>query len=134
MQNTPQPRLSAANLVKKLHDLASESSKYDSRILHVVFFYCIFLRNSPELYHMAVQKKGYTELQETLQADSISWSYGSSLQKDTSCTVPCSWSTADPSAFLIRGENYLKDNRKVFFDSSYQCYVPYKQNLFISVA
>ncbi|KAJ0046656.1 hypothetical protein Pint_06039 [Pistacia integerrima] len=81
-RNTPQHRLTAANFVKKLHDLA-------------------------------VQKKGYTDLQEVPKDDLVSWSYGNTLQKDNSCTLPCSWSVADPSAFLLRGENYLKDHRKI---------------------
>ncbi|XP_044461274.1 protein ENHANCED DISEASE RESISTANCE 2-like [Mangifera indica] len=80
--HTSQPRLSAANFVKKLHDLA-------------------------------VQKKGYTDLQEAPKDDLTSWSYGSSLQEDSNCNLPCSWSAGDPSAFLIRGENYLKDHRKI---------------------
>lgn len=73
------------------------------------------LRNASELCHMAVQKKGYTDLQEAPKDDLTSWSYGSSLQEDSNCNLPCSWSAGDPSAFLIRGENYLKDHRKVYF-------------------
>lgn len=75
------------------------------------------LRDAPEFFYMAVQKKGYTDLQEAPKDDPMPWSCGSSLQKDASCTLPCSWSAADPSSFLIRGENYLKDHRKVFFSS-----------------
>ena len=63
----------------------------------------------------AVQKKGYMDLQELAREDSISCSYGATLQKDPSCTLPCSWTTADPSSFLVRGENYLQDRQKVFF-------------------
>lgn len=40
--------------------------------------------------------------------------YGATLQKDTSCVLPCSWATSDPSLFLIRGPSYLHDQQKVF--------------------
>lgn len=40
-------------------------------------------------------------------------SYGVTLQKDPSCSLPCSWAAADPSSFLIRGESYLQDHKKV---------------------
>ncbi|XP_020964412.1 uncharacterized protein LOC107614178 isoform X1 [Arachis ipaensis] len=39
--------------------------------------------------------------------------YGSTLPKDFSCTLPCSWAEPDPSTFLIRGANYLEDRQKV---------------------
>ncbi|KAL1323648.1 hypothetical protein HN51_033921 [Arachis hypogaea] len=78
-----QPKLStAANFVKKLHDLA-------------------------------VQKKGYVDLHEMVREESTLCSYGSTLPKDSSCTLPCSWAEADPSTFLIRGANYLEDRQKV---------------------
>ncbi|KAK2993113.1 hypothetical protein RJ640_021785 [Escallonia rubra] len=78
-----QPKLSsAANFVKKLHDLA-------------------------------VQKKGYMDLNEVTWQDSISYCYGATLPKDSSCNLPCSWIAADPSSFLIRGENYLEDRQKI---------------------
>ncbi|KAK3017377.1 hypothetical protein RJ639_006312 [Escallonia herrerae] len=78
-----QPKLSsAANFVKKLHDLA-------------------------------VQKKGYMDLNEVTWQDSISYCYGATLPKDSSCYLPCSWIAADPSSFLIRGENYLEDRQKI---------------------
>lgn len=63
----------------------------------------------------SVHKKGCTDLQEVPNEDEKSWSYGATLQTDSSFTSPCSWAAADPSTFLIRGENYLKDHRKVFF-------------------
>ncbi|KAG9445613.1 hypothetical protein H6P81_011741 [Aristolochia fimbriata] len=72
----------AANFVKKLHDLA-------------------------------VQKKGYMDLQETVREDSICCCYGTTLPKDQTCVMPCSWAEADPSTFLIRGNNYLRDHQKV---------------------
>lgn len=66
------------------------------------------------LFFLAVQKKGYVDLQaEGGKEDDIFCSYGATLQKDTSCTSPCSWTVADPTTFLIRGENYLKDHQKV---------------------
>ncbi|GLT93217.1 hypothetical protein SLE2022_110180 [Rubroshorea leprosula] len=83
--NGQQPKLpSAAVLVKKLQDLAT-------------------------------QKKGYMELQEgTKEENNITtYSCGTTLQKDPACNVPCSWAVGDSSAFLIRGENYLKDHQKV---------------------
>ncbi|KAL0403482.1 UNVERIFIED_CONTAM: protein ENHANCED DISEASE RESISTANCE 2 [Sesamum radiatum] len=78
-----QPKLSsAANFVKKLHDLA-------------------------------VPKKGYTDLQDVSREEAMSPCYGCTLPKDSSFNMPCSWATADPSSFLIRGPNYLVDNQKV---------------------
>lgn len=53
------------------------------------------------------------DLQELVREDSISCSNGATLQKDPSCTLPCSWATADPSSFLVRGENYLQDRQKI---------------------
>ncbi|KAJ4720778.1 Protein ENHANCED DISEASE RESISTANCE 2-like [Melia azedarach] len=71
-----------------------------------------------KLQELAVQKKGYSDVQEVPSEDEVSWSYGATLQKDPSCTSPCSWAAADPSTFLIRGENYLKDQRKIKADST----------------
>ncbi|KAK6144803.1 hypothetical protein DH2020_021623 [Rehmannia glutinosa] len=62
---------------------------------------------------LAVQKKGYMDLQEVSREESVSCCYGSTLPKDSSFNMPCSWATADPSSFLIRGDNYLVDNLKV---------------------
>jgi hypothetical protein len=61
----------------------------------------------------AVHKRGYVDLQEMVREESITWPYGSTLPKDPTCTLPCSVTEADPSAFLIRGENYLEDHLKV---------------------
>ncbi|KAK4435998.1 protein ENHANCED DISEASE RESISTANCE 2 [Sesamum alatum] len=78
-----QPKMSsAANFVKKLHDLA-------------------------------VPKKGYTDFQEISREEAVSPCYGCTLAKDSSYNMPCSWATADPSSFLIRGSSYLVDNQKV---------------------
>lgn len=40
-------------------------------------------------------------------------SYGTTLPKDPSCRMACSWAMADPSTFAIRGESYLHDHQKV---------------------
>ncbi|OAY67345.1 Protein ENHANCED DISEASE RESISTANCE 2-like [Ananas comosus] len=58
------------------------------------------------LHDLAVHKEAPVE-------DTVSWSYGTTLQKDLSCTVACSWATADPSTFLIRSETYLQDRHKI---------------------
>nr|AAD20693.1 unknown protein [Arabidopsis thaliana] len=39
--------------------------------------------------------------------------YGTTLPTDPSCDLPCSWTTTDPSTFLIRGKTYLDDQKKV---------------------
>ncbi|GFZ14760.1 pleckstrin homology (PH) and lipid-binding START domains-containing protein [Actinidia rufa] len=82
--DTYQPRMStAAGFVRKLHDLA-------------------------------VQKKvGYMDLQEVAWEENVSCCYGATLAKDPGCNLPCSWTTADPSTFLIRGESYLQDRQKI---------------------
>ncbi|KAJ1403096.1 START-like domain superfamily [Sesbania bispinosa] len=66
-----------------------------------------------KLHDLAVQKKGYMDLQETAREESASCSYGATLQKDPSCTLPCTWAASDPSLFLVRGESYLQDHQKV---------------------
>ncbi|QCE09346.1 protein ENHANCED DISEASE RESISTANCE 2-like [Vigna unguiculata] len=66
------------------------------------------------LHDLAVQKRGYVDLQEMVREDSsITCSYGSTLPQDPTCTLPCSLTEADPSTFLIRGENYLDDRLKI---------------------
>ncbi|XP_027340176.1 protein ENHANCED DISEASE RESISTANCE 2-like [Abrus precatorius] len=65
------------------------------------------------LHDLAVQKRGYVDLQEMVREESIACSYGSTLPQDPTCTLPCSLTEADPSTFLIRGENYLEDRLKV---------------------
>ncbi|CAH8323856.1 unnamed protein product [Eruca vesicaria subsp. sativa] len=66
-----------------------------------------------KLQDLANHKKGYMDLQEVGMDDKTTFFYGATLQKDPNLTMPCSWATADPSTFLIRGENYLKDRQKV---------------------
>lgn len=61
----------------------------------------------------AVQKRGYIDLQEASIGDALPCCYGATLINDPDCTLPCSWSTADPSTFLIRSETYLQDHHKV---------------------
>ncbi|XP_028791887.1 protein ENHANCED DISEASE RESISTANCE 2-like isoform X2 [Neltuma alba] len=65
------------------------------------------------LHDLAVQKRGYVDLQEMIREESVPCSYGSTLPKDPTCTVLSSWMEADPSTFLIRGKNYLEDRLKV---------------------
>lgn len=66
-----------------------------------------------KLHDLAVQKRGYVDLQGTAREDNFSCCYGITLQKDPTCTLPCSWTSTDPSTFLIRGKNYLQDRQKV---------------------
>ncbi|GMI88915.1 hypothetical protein like AT2G28320 [Hibiscus trionum] len=65
-----------------------------------------------KLHGLAVQKRGYMDLQDMAREDGICCSYGKTLPKDPTCTLPCSWTAAEPSTFLIRGENYLEDHQK----------------------
>ncbi|CAN1171878.1 Protein ENHANCED DISEASE RESISTANCE 2 [Linum perenne] len=83
-QDIRQPKLSsAAVFVKKLHDLA-------------------------------VQKRGYVDLHDMSREDNISCGgYGTTLPKDESCSLLSSWAMTDPSTFLIRGKNYLHDQKKI---------------------
>lgn len=66
-----------------------------------------------KLHDLAVQKRGYIDLQEAARDDMMACRYGATLPKDPSCTLPCSWTTTDPSTFLIRGDNYLEDHQKI---------------------
>ncbi|KAL4279189.1 hypothetical protein GQ457_03G027590 [Hibiscus cannabinus] len=66
-----------------------------------------------KLHDLATQKKGYMDLQEVAKEDTLLYCYGNSLQKDPTCTLPCSWSAGGSSWFLIRGKNYLQDNQKI---------------------
>lgn len=53
------------------------------------------------------------DLKDVFKEDGILCCYGSTLEKDPNCTLHCSWAEADPSTFLIRGDNYLVGHRKV---------------------
>ncbi|XP_010906506.1 protein ENHANCED DISEASE RESISTANCE 2 isoform X2 [Elaeis guineensis] len=70
----------------------------------------VFVRR---LHDLAVQKKGYVDLQEASMEDSMPCCYGATLQKDSSFTIACSWASADPSTFLIRSKTYLQDRQKI---------------------
>ncbi|XP_057489631.1 protein ENHANCED DISEASE RESISTANCE 2-like isoform X2 [Actinidia eriantha] len=66
-----------------------------------------------KLHDLEVQKKvGYMDLQEVAWEENVSCCYGVTLAKDPGCNLPCSWTTADPSTFLIRGESYLQALQK----------------------
>ncbi|MED6120802.1 hypothetical protein PIB30_024369 [Stylosanthes scabra] len=65
-----------------------------------------------KLQELAVQKKGYMEIQDiALETDEPA--FGTTLPKDSTCELPCSWAESDPSLYLIRGPTYLTDNQKV---------------------
>ncbi|CAJ2629611.1 protein ENHANCED DISEASE RESISTANCE 2-like isoform X2 [Trifolium pratense] len=66
-----------------------------------------------KLHDLAVQKKGYIDLQDATKEESESCSYGTTLQNDPNCTLPCTWAASDPSLFLVRGETYFQDQQKV---------------------
>ncbi|XP_022958172.1 protein ENHANCED DISEASE RESISTANCE 2-like [Cucurbita moschata] len=66
-----------------------------------------------KLQDLSAQKKGYAELPELPREESTPYSYGSTLPKDPNHSSPCSVASADPSLFLIRGQDYLKDSRKI---------------------
>ncbi|XVF75560.1 hypothetical protein PTKIN_Ptkin13bG0196600 [Pterospermum kingtungense] len=66
-----------------------------------------------KLHDLAILYSDYQLFNLIHAADSTVCFYGTSLQKDPTCTLPCSWSAGDPSSFLIRGKNYLKDHQKV---------------------
>lgn len=63
----------------------------------------------------SVQKKGYVDLQEMSWEENVLCCYGATLPEATTLNMPCSWAVADPSSFLLRGENYLQDRKKVAF-------------------
>lgn len=66
-----------------------------------------------KLHDLAVQRRGYIDLQEASMGDQGHFSYGSTLQKDPTCNIACSWASGDPSTYLIRGETYLQDRQKI---------------------
>ncbi|KQJ97127.1 protein ENHANCED DISEASE RESISTANCE 2-like isoform X4 [Brachypodium distachyon] len=70
----------------------------------------VFVRR---LHDLAVQKRGYIDLQGATDADNGPCCYGHTLPKDSSCTMPSSWAMTDPTTFLIRGESYLLDRQKI---------------------
>ncbi|XP_059300445.1 protein ENHANCED DISEASE RESISTANCE 2-like isoform X2 [Lycium ferocissimum] len=66
-----------------------------------------------KLHDFAVPKRGYVDLHEKAKEDTLLCHYGSTLPKDPTCNLPCSWAQTDPSTFLIRGETYLEDRKKI---------------------
>ncbi|XP_031386846.1 protein ENHANCED DISEASE RESISTANCE 2 isoform X1 [Punica granatum] len=66
-----------------------------------------------KLHDLAVQKRGYVDLQETVRDENTSFRYGATLPQDPTCTSLSTWTTSDPSTYLIRGKNYLVDRQKV---------------------
>lgn len=75
-----------------------------------------------KLQDLANNKKGYMDLQDLGMDEKSTFFYGATLQKDPNLTQPCSWAIADPSTFLIRGNNYLEDHQKVIhFQDSQMC-------------
>ncbi|XP_076912469.1 protein ENHANCED DISEASE RESISTANCE 2-like [Bidens hawaiensis] len=71
--------------------------------------------NQPTLSTAATFVKKLHNLASQKSADSDSSNkpcYGSTLVKDLRCNMPCTWAASDPSLFLVRGANYLKDNQK----------------------
>ncbi|KAH6804025.1 Pleckstrin homology and lipid-binding START domains-containing protein [Perilla frutescens var. frutescens] len=65
------------------------------------------------LQDLALQKRGYTDLQSVSWKEKLSCCYGTTLPIDTNFNMPCSWAEADPTSFLIRGKNYLQDQKKI---------------------
>lgn len=62
-----------------------------------------------KLFKISVQKN----IQEIVGEEGAKGCYGCTLPKDASYSMPCSWAAADTSPFLIRGETYLEDHKKV---------------------
>lgn len=108
-QDIHEPRLSsAASFVKRLHDLAGEC--HCNTVLKKNWLWA-----DSKLLLVAVQRKGYMDLKQVAFEDSMSCCYGLTLDKDPNCTLDCSWAEADPSTFLIRGDDYLVNHQKVSF-------------------
>lgn len=137
-QDARQPKLSsAAVFVKRLHDLAGVWLKLVYMTCPYVFikiclwaflfslscwYYILGSRISNALnVDAAVQKKGYVDLHDMAKEDSLLCKYGYTLPKDPTCNQLCSWTTTDPSTFLIRGKTYLDDRKKV--SSSFKWWV-----------
>ncbi|KAG8091990.1 hypothetical protein GUJ93_ZPchr0012g20487 [Zizania palustris] len=70
----------------------------------------VFVR---KLHDLAVQKRGYVDLQGAADFDNGPCCYGYTLPKDSSCAMPSTWAMTDPATFLIRGESYLLDRQKI---------------------
>ncbi|KAG9142109.1 hypothetical protein Leryth_016310 [Lithospermum erythrorhizon] len=90
-------------------DFSSDTHAQDTRQPKLSTAAC-FVR---KLHDLAVHKKGYVDLHEMAKQDGLSCNYGLTLPKDPTCNTPCSWTETDPSTFLIRGETYLDDRKKI---------------------
>lgn len=66
-----------------------------------------------KLHELAVHKKGYVDLLEMTTEDGTFCCCGATLPKDPTCTIPSTWTMAEPSTFLIRGKSYLEDHQKI---------------------
>ncbi|KAL9266699.1 ENHANCED DISEASE RESISTANCE 2-like protein [Drosera capensis] len=66
-----------------------------------------------KLHDLAVQKKGYVDLQDMEKIDKPLTCYGAMLPRDPSFNLISSCSEAEPLTFLIRGKTYLEDHQKV---------------------
>ncbi|CAH2049713.1 unnamed protein product [Thlaspi arvense] len=98
-------------LTRKLH--SSPDTSYDLCLQEVNQpIQCSAASFVKKLHNLAVQKKGYVELQEVVEENNVLCCYGATLTKDPSCNSACSWTTADPSSFLIRGASYLQDRQR----------------------
>ncbi|WOL16732.1 protein ENHANCED DISEASE RESISTANCE 2 isoform X2 [Canna indica] len=71
-----------------------------------------------KLHDIAAQTIGSNDLEDASATASMPCHYGTTLPKDTNCSTDCSWSMADPSTFLVRGESYLHDHQKIKADST----------------
>ncbi|KAK6933382.1 Protein ENHANCED DISEASE RESISTANCE 2, C-terminal [Dillenia turbinata] len=90
VQENCQPKLpSPATMVKKLHGLAEELCK------------------TPKIGCTAC-----TDIEVAGNEVDTPCSFGATILRSPDC-AECSYFSSDPSAFLIRGENYLKDRHKV---------------------
>ncbi|KAK4750237.1 hypothetical protein SAY87_027686 [Trapa incisa] len=82
----------------ELSPVHQSSSKYQPKLSSAA---CL----AKKLHGLAAQKKGYV--------DFLPCCYGATLENDPSCSLPCSWTSGDPSSYLVRGENYLQDHQKI---------------------
>ncbi|CAL1404264.1 unnamed protein product [Linum trigynum] len=91
------------------YDFGSEGHSQDMRQPKISTA-AVFVR---KLHDLAVQKRGYVDLQDLVREDNLSYCYGTTLPKDQTYTMLSSWAMTDPSTFLIRGKNYLQDQKKI---------------------
>ncbi|KAH7662663.1 Bet v1-like protein [Dioscorea alata] len=65
------------------------------------------------LQDLTVERSNSIDSLDTRIGNMVTCRYGTTLPNDSSCASPCTWATADPSSFLIRGQTYLQNNQKV---------------------